>query len=230
MNEIRVFPGKPLPHGASLIKDGVNFSVFSRNAEKIWIDIFENPGDAQPVHSFALDADQHRTGDVWHIFLKGLGAGALYLYRVDGPFEPHNGHRFNKHTYLLDPYAKEITDFSIFKNLSPDYTAPVDSVDILLGKQYSAENFPKCVVIDDDEFDWQGDMSLNHPLRLSVIYETHLKGFTANPNSAALHPGTYRGMVEKIPYLKELGVTSVELLPIHEFDEYENTKIGRAHV
>ncbi|HPX27764.1 MAG TPA: glycogen debranching enzyme, partial [Treponemataceae bacterium] len=75
MNEISVFPGKPLPHGASLIKDGVNFSVFSRNAEKIWIDIFNNPNDAHPVHSFALDADQHRTGDVWHIFLKGLGAG-----------------------------------------------------------------------------------------------------------------------------------------------------------
>jgi glycogen operon protein len=226
MNEISVFPGKPLPHGASLIKDGVNFSVFSRNAEKIWIDIFDNPNDAHPVHSFALDADQHRTGDVWHIFLKGLGAGTLYLYRVDGPFEPHNGHRFNKHNYLLDPYAKEITDCSIFKNLSPDYAPPVDSVDILLGKQFSAEFFPKCVVIDDDEFDWQGDMSLNHPLRLSVIYETHLKGLTANPNSGVSHPGTYRGMVEKIPYLKELGVTSVELLPIHEFDEYENTNIN----
>ena len=169
MNEIRVFPGKPLPHGASIVKDGVNFSVFSRNAEKIWLDIFENSRDAKPVHSFALDSAQHRTGDVWHIMLKGLGAGALYVYRVEGPFEPHNGHRFNKNNYLLDPYAKEITDCSLFKNLPPDYTVPVDSVDIRLGKIPSAEFFPKCVVIDDDEFDWQGDLCLNHPLRMSII-------------------------------------------------------------
>ena len=226
MENILAQPGKPLPHGATIVNDGVNFSVFSRNGTSVILDIFENPEDEHPYFSYTFDPKINRTGDIWHVFLKGLKAGALYLYRVDGPFNPEKGHRFNKNAYLLDPYAKSFTDSSIFGNLPPNYVTPVDRIDILTGTPYTAKGFPKCVVIDDDDFDWQGDRPINYPLRQSVLYETHLKGFTADPSANVKHPGTYKGLIEKIPYLKELGVTSIELLPIQEFDEYENTNVN----
>ena len=226
MEKISAQPGKPLPHGAMVVNGGVNFSVFTRNGTSVIIDIFENSTDDEPVFSYTFDPVINRTGDVWHVLLKGLKAGALYLYRVDGPFQPEKGHRFNINNYLLDPYAKAYTDCSVFNNIPPGYVTPVDKIDIITSTKMKAKGFPKCVVIDDDEFDWQGDRPVNYPLRQSVLYETHLKGFTADPSSNVAHPGTYKGLIEKIPYLKELGVTSVELLPIQEFDEYENTNIN----
>ena len=186
------------------------------------LDIFANPDDSLPCFSYTLNPSTNRTGDMWHVCVQGLKPGALYLYRVDGPFEPKKGHRFDRNQYLLDPYAKAITDVSIFANLPPGYKTPVDKMDVELGKQHSAKDFPKCVVVDDNEFDWQGDLPLNYKLKDCIIYESHLKGFTASPSSGVEHPGTYRGMIEKIPYLKKLGITSVELLPIQEFDEFEN--------
>ncbi len=220
-----VLRGKALPHGATIHKDGVNFSVFSRHATAIWLDLFEKPEDDLPFQSIKFDEKINKTGDVWHLFIPGLKAPAFYLYRVDGPFEPHNGHRFNKNNYLLDPYARELTDVSVFKQLHDGFFIPKDSYDIERQKPQTAKKFPKSVVVDD-EFDWQGDTPLNLPLRQSVIYETHLKGFTAHESSHVKHPGTYRGLIEKIPYLKELGITSVELLPVQEFDEWENTNIN----
>lgn len=222
MTKITALPGRPIPYGAFPIRAGVNFSVFSRNATAVTLDIFENPDDSSPIYSYRFDPAINRTGDIWHVCLQGLQPGALYLYRVDGAFDPKNGHRFNKKQFLLDPYAKALTDTSIFANLPPHYRTPVDKLDIEMLKLRSAQGFPKCVVIDDSEFDWQGDRPLNYGMKDSIIYETHLKGFTASPTSKVQFPGTYRGMTEKIPYLKELGITSVELLPIQEFDEYEN--------
>ncbi|MGP1587083.1 MAG: glycogen debranching protein GlgX [Treponemataceae bacterium] len=226
MEQITALPGKPFPHGATIVNDGVNFSIFTRNGTEVILDIFENPDDENPYFSYNFNKNTNRTGDLWHVLLKGLKPGALYLYRVDGPFYPEEGHRFNKNHYLLDPYAKSLTDCSIFANLPPDYVTPVDRNDILFGKKLSAKGYPKCVVIDDDEFDWQNDSPLNYPLQHSILYEAHLKGFTCSPTSNVKHPGTYKGLIEKIPYLKELGITSVELLPIHEFDEYENTNLN----
>lgn len=222
MDSITVLAGTPFPYGASLVRSGINFSVFSRHATSVTIDIFKAQDDAVPYFSYTLNPESNRTGDMWHVCLQGLQPGALYLYRVDGPFEPKKGHRFNRNQYLLDPYAKALTDTSIFANLPSNYHTPVDKMDIELGKPNSAKGFPKCVVIDDGDFDWQGDRPLNYRLKDCILYETHLKGFTANSNSEVKHPGTYRGMIEKIPYLKQLGITSVELLPIQEFDEYEN--------
>ena len=218
---LQVTQGKPLPFGASVTEKGVNFSLFSRHATSIVLALFKNQDDSEPYFSYTLDPQKDRTGDIWHVFIEGLKPGTLYLYRADGPFAPEKGHRFNKNIYLLDPYTKALTATSLFGNLPPGYTPPADSIDIKLGKPTDAKNFPKCVVIDDD-FDWQGDRPLNYPLRKSVLYEMHLKGATANPNSNVPHPGTYRGLTEKIPYFKDLGITSIELLPIQEFDEYEN--------
>ena len=169
MVELTVRNGKPLPHGTTITSDGVNFSVFSRNATSITLDIFEDENSSTPYFSYQFDPIHNRTGDVWHVFIKGLKSGALYLYRVDGPFEPEKGHRFNKNCYLIDPYAKALTNKSVFKNLPKNYTPAKDKMDIEFGTLYDAANFPKCVVIDDDEFDWEDDKPLNFPLRKSVL-------------------------------------------------------------
>ncbi|MGL4986259.1 MAG: alpha-amylase family glycosyl hydrolase, partial [Treponemataceae bacterium] len=224
MQNIVIDTGHPLPIGININSNGVNFSVFSRNATKVFLEIFEKEEDEKPSLSIELDPKANRTGDLWHIHLQGLKPQALYLYRVDGPFDLKKGFRFNKNNYLIDPYAKAITNTSVFKNLSASAIS-VDDMDVALGKICSAKDFPKCVVIDD-EFDWQGDRPLNHPLQKCILYETHLKGVTKHPSSKVSSFGTYEGLIEKIPYFKELGITSLELLPIHEFDEFENSNIN----
>lgn len=225
MLKISVSDGAPFPYGASVHDKTVNFCVFSRNATSVTIDLFAEEHSASPYFSYTFDPARNKTGDLWHVALTGLPEKALYLYRVDGPFDPSRGHRFNKNTYLIDPYAKALTCISLFANLPPDYVTPVDKTDILTGHLIDPANIPKCVVIND-EFDWQGDRPLNYPLRKSIIYETHLSGFTAGTSSGVKHPGTYKGLIEKIPYLKELGVTSIEFLPVQEFDEKENTNVN----
>lgn len=226
MTQLKVTSGKPMPFGATLTKDGINFCIFSRNGTSVMLDLFTRQDDAQPYFSYTFNPVTNKTGDAWHCEIHGIKAGTLYLYRVDGPFDLNEGHRFNKNQYLLDPYAKALTDCSVFKNLPPDYVTPVDNIDIILGKKMTALGFPKCVVIDDDDFDWQGDKPLNYKMRDSIIYETHVKGFTADKSSGVKFPGTYLGFTEKINYLKKLGITSVELLPMQEFDEYENTNVN----
>ncbi|MBO7485793.1 MAG: glycogen debranching protein GlgX [Spirochaetaceae bacterium] len=225
MNKLSVQLGKPFPLGATLEHDGVNFSVFTRNGTKVFLDVFNGKEDAEPYFTYEFDPEMNRTGDIWYVKIMGLKANSLYLYRVDGPFNPEQGHRFNKKQYLLDPYAKALTDDSIFENLSDNYIIPVDSMDIEFSKQRTAAGFPKCVVIDNN-FDWQGDRPLNYPLKSCIIYEAHLRGLTQSPSSGVAHPGTYKGLIEKIPYFKELGITSIELLPIQEFDAYENTNVN----
>lgn len=225
MKALSTQAGAPFPFGATLTGDGVNFTVFSRNGTNVFLDVFNSPDDADPYFSYQFDPATNKTGDIWHVKVCGLQSGALYLYRVDGPFKPDAGLRFNKKHYLLDPYAKALTDTSIFKNLPVDYAPPQDTMDIEFAKRMSAAHYPKCVVIDD-AFDWEGDKPLNYPLRDCIIYETNLRGFTKDASSATSYPGTYRALAEKALYFKELGITSVELLPIQEFDAFENTNVN----
>jgi glycogen operon protein len=208
----RLREGKPLPLGAEISRtpegeDGVNFSIFSRNATGLSLVLFADESEESPRVEFPLDAAHNRTGDLWHCFVPGLGAGALYLWRADGPWQPAKGHRFNREALLLDPYAKAVTHVEKWK-----------------------KNGPRCVVVDDD-FDWQGDKPLNYPLRKSILYEAHVRGFTQGKDSGAAHPGTYLGLVEKIPYLRDLGITSLELLPLQAFNPGEvsnlNPKTGK---
>ena len=213
MDTIRILPGKPLDTGTLVTSSGVYFSIFTRNATKVFLELFQNQEDAKPFRTIELDPDTNRTGDIWHVYVQGLKAGALYLYRADGPFKPEKGLRFDKTQYLFDPKAKAFTSGSVFKFMQP-------------GTKRAAGIFPKNVVIDDESYDWEDDKPLAIPLQKSVIYEMHLKGFTASPTSGVEHPGTYLGAVEKIPYLQSLGITAVELLPINEFDEYENTNVN----
>ncbi len=227
MDNLKLLPGKPIPQGATAEAGGVNFSVFTRNGTSVILEFFEHDEDSTPCCSFRLDPRIHRTGDIWHVFVQNLKPGSLYLYRVDGPFRPNEGLRFNPNKYLLDPYAKEITPTSIFSSheKSSQNGISVD-VDLNYNTVISAAGFPKCVVVDDTDFDWEGDRPLNYPLRYSVLYEAHVKGLTMHHSSGKKHPGTYRGVIESIPYLKELGITSLELLPINEFDENENTRVN----
>ncbi|MDR3284688.1 MAG: glycogen debranching protein GlgX [Treponema sp.] len=206
MNRVKSYRGKPYPLGAALYQGGVNFSVFSHNAVAITLEFYAGAQDDTPAVSYQLDPQFNKTGDIWHIYIPEITVGALYVFRADGPFAPEKGYRFNKKARLLDPYAKALTNTSIFANLAN-------------GK------FPKCVVIDN-RFDWQGDQPLNYPLKDCVIYETHVKGLTAGPASGVRYSGTYRGILEKIPYFKQLGITSLELLPIHEFDEFESYRLN----
>ncbi|MCQ2248374.1 MAG: glycogen debranching protein GlgX [Treponema sp.] len=226
MDTKKALPGLQAPLGATLSDDGTNFAVFSRSASKIYLEFYNNEDDWEPSVRYVLEPETNRTGDVWHCFIPEVKAGALYLYRADGPFEPSQGLRFNVKQKLFDPYAKAITAQSLFFNLPPKYAPPVDKQDIAMQEEFPQNKFPKCVVIDNKKFDWQGDRPINRPLSESIIYEVHLKGFTAGKKSGVSCPGTYRGFIEKIPYLKDLGITAVELLPIYEFDEFENSNVN----
>ncbi len=197
--------GFALPLGSTLLNNGINFSIFSRNATSVTLNIFKNPIDIEPSEKYTLDPVENKTGDIWHIFLPGKSSGTLYLYTMDGPWQPENGHLFNRHNYLLDPYAKALTD-----EIRWDLT----------GRGI----MPKCIVICCDNFDWENDKPLNIPMHRTVIYETHLTGLTKNGGTRFKYPGTYRGVVEIIPYLKDLGITSIEFLPIFEFDSFEGTR------
>ncbi|MDR2716457.1 MAG: glycogen debranching protein GlgX [Treponema sp.] len=227
LNELAINMGKAMPLGASLNEEGVNFAIFSRHATLVTLVLFESPAQDSAYREIPLDKKGNKTGDIWHCLVKGLKPGACYLYRVDGPYQPERGLRFNPHKALIDPYAKALTkidkwDLKICAGFDQD--APTG--DLSFSSEENLTSLPRCIVIDDEDFDWQGDAPLNYPLRFSILYETHVKGLTAHPNSGVKHPGTFLGVIEKIPYFKELGITSLEFLPIHEFNEYEFPRIN----
>ena len=226
--------GNPLPLGATVLAEGVNFSIFSRHAYSVSLILFDSAESKSPRGEICLDKGKNKTGDIWHCFVRGLKPGVAYLYRVDGPYMPERGLRFNSNKTLLDPYAKALTDLSGWDMKdSLAYNPTEDSLDLSYSYVDDIRAKPRCVVVDD-RFDWQGDRPINYPLRFSVLYETHVRGFTRNPNAGVEHPGTFRGVIEKIPFLKDLGVTSLELLPIQEFYEGElfniNPRTGKTLV
>ena len=207
-----VSAGKWYPLGATVSATGVNFALYSQYASGVSLLLFDKE-DGDPTDIITLDS---KTKNIWHVFVEGLKPGQLYGYRVDGPFNPAVGMRFNAHKLLIDPYAKALT--GKFRN-TDNLLLPYDSASIEKDKSQdtrdNAHVVPKCIVLDD-EFDWQGDTPLNIPLEQLYIYETHVKGFTAHASSGVAEPGTYLGFIEKVPHLKKLGINAVELLPIHE--------------
>jgi len=191
----------PLPYGAIVHESGVQFVVFSRSAKAMRVLLYDRVEDPEPTEVIQFDRDLNRWGDVWSLFVPGMRPGQLYHYQADGPFDPDHGHRFDPNARLIDPYAKALAGH--FMCADDGIIRP-----------------PKCVVVDD-EFDWQVDRHLRRDLSESVIYELHVRGFTRSRSSGVKHPGTYLGLIEKIPYLESLGVTAVELMSVHEFSIHD---------
>ncbi|NLJ28073.1 glycogen debranching protein GlgX [Desulforhabdus amnigena] len=218
--------GKPLPFGASEVEGGINFAVFSRHAQKVWLELFDAPEDEKAFASIELDPKGHRTGDIWHVWIRGIGNGQIYAFRVDGPYQPEEGHRFNRHKLLLDPYAHALVgtrnwDFKLAIGAQL-YAAELD---IFCSTENNARHMAKCLLADT-RFDWQGDRPLKHSWSDTILYETHVRGLTIHPSSAAKNPGTFLGIVEKIPYFKKLGITAIELMPVQEFNENELDRLN----
>jgi isoamylase len=215
--EGEVRAGNPLPiGGAHPYADGVNFVLFSRHATRIRLEFYQWADDGYPTRIIDLDPARHRTGDVWHVWVQGVTNGQLYGYRIEGLYQPEQGHRFNPHRLLLDPYSRAIDgvenwDFSAARG----YDSSSSLSDLSISTVDNAGAMPKCIFTDVD-FDWEVDSRPKHPASNMVIYETHVRGFTIHPTAGVAHPGTFRSLTEKIPYLKDLGVTAIELMPVAE--------------
>jgi isoamylase len=198
--------GRAHPLGSTPDAGGVNFSVYSENATAVELLLFDRHDAAEPYQTIYLDRARHKSFHFWHVYVKDLKPGAFYAYRVDGPWNLAAGHRFNRNKVLIDPYSHGNTN-DLWERGSA--TGPEDNV----------ATTPRSVVIDLQDYDWEGDTPLNRPMSETVIYEVHVRGFTKAKSSGVKHPGTFVGFAEKAPYLKDLGITAVELLPVFDFDE-----------
>ena len=203
--------GQSFPLGATVLPGGVNFSVFSRRATRVELLLFDSAAAAQPTHVIDLDPRTHRTYHYWHVFVPRIAAGQLYAYRAFGPFAPEQGLRFDPSKALLDPYGRAVVVPEAYSRRRASHHGESDVAAM------------KSVVVDPAAYDWEGDRPLRRSFASTVIYEMHVAGFTRHPSSgvAAELRGTYAGMIEKIPYLQDLGITAVELLPIFQFDRQD---------
>jgi isoamylase len=209
-----LLPGRPFPQGATWDGIGVNFSLFSENATAVELCFFESKYALQPRETYFL---REVTGNVWHGYLAGIKPGQLYGYRVSGPYDPAKGHRFNPAKLLIDPYAKAIAGDVDWR--APIFGYALGKGDLIIDNQEDNPAVPKSVVIST-HFDWDNDRPPRTPLHDSVIYEAHIKGMTAlSPDMPEDRRGTYAAMgyPATIDYLKKLGVTAVELMPVHAF-------------
>jgi glycogen operon protein len=206
--------GSPSPLGASLQHGGVNFAIFSKHAASVTLVLFA-PDSDDSIAEFPLDPHYNRTGQIWHAMLRGIGPGIHYGYRMAGEkgIDPQL-HRFDPSVVLLDPSAKCVAG-------RPVWGYPAEASH----SSWKPSYLRRAVVIDD-AFEWQLDKPLNIPLSDSILYEVHLRGFTQHPSSALSSRGTFSGLIEKIPYLKNLGITAVELLPVNEFEETQADQIN----
>ncbi|MDH4252506.1 MAG: glycogen debranching protein GlgX [Nitrospira sp.] len=213
---MRIWPGKPYPLGATWDGEGVNFALFSEHATAVELCLFDGPDSDKESHHIRIE---ERTDQVWHTYIPGLWPGQHYGYRVHGPYAPHEGHRFNHHKLLIDPYAKSIAGTIEWSDAMFAYQLGDQKADLSFDTRNNAANVPKCVVVDQ-AFTWGGDRQLKTPWDHTVIYEVHVKGFTARHPEVPDHMrGTYSALTTPavIDHLLELGVTAVELLPVHHF-------------
>jgi isoamylase len=203
--------GSSAPLGATVGAGGVNFSVFTKSATRVELLLFDDERAARPPTIIPLDARRHRTYHYWHVFVPEIGAGQVYAYRAHGPFEPGRGLRFDGDKVLLDPYGLAVAVPPAYDRQAA--SQPGDNSAVAM----------RSVVVDPQAYDWEGDSRLRHPLAETIIYELHVRGFTRHPSSGvpSQRRGTYAGLIDKIPYLTDLGVTAVELLPVFQFDPHD---------
>jgi isoamylase len=206
-DQLTVTAGRAQPLGATVDGDAVNFSIYSEYAWSVQLLLFADENAPQPHTVVDLDPVVNKSFHFWHVRVSGVGPGQIYAYRMDGPKDTsRSGGRFNPNKVLIDPYA--LGNVNTLWNRG-DAVGPQDNV----------ETSMRSMVLDPDDYDWEDDELPDIPIADTVIYEMHVAGFTKSPTSNVAHPGTFRGVIEKIPYLKSLGVTAIELLPIYDFDE-----------
>lgn len=219
--QLKQLRGRALPLGASVQADGINFALLCRHGTSIWLVIYDLDGD-EPVAELPLDRLKNRTGDHWHITVGGLPRAFRYGWRVDGP--QGGGHRFDQSTVLIDPASTALSD-------GAGWGRPIERLDP--GEDPLHPHTHRRSLFTRHVFDWQEDEPPRISMSDSIIYELHVRGFTCDPSSGVTNPGTFAGLIDKIPYLKDLGITAVELLPIHEFDEcdcpFSNPSTGVQH-
>jgi glycogen operon protein len=246
---IETLRGTPHPFGADVKRSGINFAVFSKNASEVSL-VFFDTDEGPPVLEIPLRQCENKTGDVWHVFVQGVNPGVRYGWRIGG--EQNHIHRFNKDAVLIDPYSialsgggrwgpvdcPENVAGGVVKHDSREDAKNVKDDQALFAAfapsretRDAGGGIPGCFKIRrsmavEDTFDWGHDRQLKIPLSESIIYEMHVRGFTRHVSSGIKHPGTYAGVIEKIPYLRELGVTAVELLPVNEFEEADSDRIN----
>jgi glycogen operon protein len=216
--DVHALPGRSFPLGATVYPSGVNFCIYSATCTGIELLLFDAPDDDKPARVIPLDPNRNKTLYYWHVFLPGIRSGQIYAYRAYGLFDPSQGLRFDSSKILLDPYAKAIAGWDHY-----DREAAIRNGD-------NCAQALKAMVVDTSAYDWEGDVPLRIHYANSVIYELHVGGFTRHPNSGVApdRRGTFAGLIEKIPYLQELGITAVELLPVHQFDE-QDAPLGRTN-
>ncbi len=203
---LAVEAGEPHPLGVTCGPDGVNFCLYSSAATAVTLLLFDSETAREPARTIRFDPYRNKTFHLWHVFLRGCRPGTCYAFRVDGPDAPAEGHRFDPEKVLISPYARGVS-----RRLWRREDA--------IGRGDNMASSMRCVVVDTGAYDWEGDRPLERPMHQSIIYELHVGGFTRSPSSGVRHPGTYAGLIEKVPYLQALGVTAVELLPVFEFDD-----------
>lgn len=199
---IRTSEGTPYPFGTTYCNEGINFAIAIKGAEKVTLSLFNEKNQTKPFEEITLDPILNRTGDVWHIHVTGLPTSPIYGYRIS----PQPDQMTSK--YLLDPYAKAVSSHPVW------------------GTHPHIAYSPLGICLAPSTFDWQGDVFPKIPLKNLIIYEMHVRGFTRDRSSQVKAPGTFLGIIEKIPYLKELGINAIELMPIHEFNENEATQLN----
>ncbi|WP_426239517.1 glycogen debranching protein GlgX [Pararhizobium sp. DWP1-1-3] len=218
VSQYRTEPGRWQQLGAMPDKDGVNFALFSAHAERVELCLFDDSGS---IETARIELPEY-TNEVWHGYVPGLKPGTLYGYRVHGPYDPANGHRFNANKLLIDPYARELVGDIAWSKAHFGYDVEAEDKDLSFSDTDSAAGMPKCRIIDPKSYDWKADRRPDIPWSKTIFYETHVKGFTQ------LHPavpenlrGTFEGLGHKaiVDYLKSIGISSVELLPIHFFPD-----------
>lgn len=206
--------GSPVPLGATVDANGVNFSLFAQHATAVELLLFDSPAATQPSEVCSAFS---RTLYYWHVYVQGLRPGAIYAYRVSGPNSTQDlsryGHRYNRNKVLLDPYARGNLD---------DLWVEARALD----RSDNADASMRSVVIETAGYDWEGDRPPNTPRRNTIIYELHVRGFTRSASSGVAHPGSFRGLIDKIAFIKGLGVTAVELMPIFDFDQKTTKRVN----
>ncbi len=210
--------GSSYPLGACVREDGVNFSVYSRDATAMSLLLYDGASDSSPARVIDLHPKYNRTYHYWHVFVPGIVPGQIYAFRADGPHAPRQGRRFDPSKVLLDPYGLAIAMPKAYSRVKASRPGPNDATAM------------KSVVADPLDYDWEDDAPLHRPFVQSVIYEAHVGGLTQHPNSGVepTRRGTYAGLIEKIPYLQNLGVTAVELMPVFHFDS-QDAPVGRTN-